>query len=153
MKQLASLKIEQTYKTPKIDLNPLIGDLFFYGKSMPENASKVYEPVLEWVKEYILQPRPVTNLKINLEYFNTSSSIWISKILKTLTTIENPDYLLMVHLYISEEDFESVEEFDDLKDAFSPVIDIFLNSTVSVGLKLYAINEKSEVVKDTLVLL
>ena len=153
MDQITSLTLEDTYKTPKIKLNPLNGELLFSGKSMPENAGKIYEPVLDWVKEYILNARPITNLKINLEYFNTSSSIWISKILKTLTTIENPDYLLIVHLYISEEDFESVEEFDDLKDAFSPIIDIFLNSTVSVGLKLYAINEKSEVVKDTLVLL
>ncbi|MFO7622450.1 MAG: SiaC family regulatory phosphoprotein [Bacteroidales bacterium] len=153
MNQLTNLRIEQTYKTPRIELNPMNGDLFLNGRSMPENASKVYEPVLEWVKEYILQPRPVTNLRLNLEYFNTSSSLWISKILKALTNIQNPDYLLMVHLYISEEDFEDVQEFDDLKDAFSPVIDIFLNSTVSVGLKLYATNEKSEIVKDTLVLL
>jgi len=40
---------------------------------MPENIAKVYEPALNWVTDYILNARPATNLKLYLEYYNTSS--------------------------------------------------------------------------------
>jgi hypothetical protein len=45
MMELENLIIEQTEKTPQIDLNRLTGDLLFYGRSIPENATKLYEPI------------------------------------------------------------------------------------------------------------
>jgi hypothetical protein len=152
MDEFKSLIVEQTPKTPQIDLNHLSGELILSGKSVPENAAKIYEPVLNWVNEYILKARPITNLRLSLEYFNTSSSIWISKILKALTRINNPDYMLLVHLYLPLDEYDEINELDDIKDAFNPITDIFHNTIPSVGLKLYAINEKSEIVKDALVL-
>ena len=53
MKEFQSLIIEETPKTPQIELNPLTGDFIFSGRSIPENAAKVYEPILNWVTEYI----------------------------------------------------------------------------------------------------
>jgi hypothetical protein len=74
MKDFQSLIIDETPKTPQIDLNPLTGDFIFSGKSIPENAARVYEPILSWVNEYARHAKPTTNLRFNLEYFNTSSS-------------------------------------------------------------------------------
>jgi hypothetical protein len=56
MKEFQNLILEQTPKTPQIDLNHLSGELIFSGKSIPENAAKVYEPLLNWVTDlhYIL---------------------------------------------------------------------------------------------------
>lgn len=153
MDELKSILTEQTDKTPLIDLNHLTGELILSGKSIPENAAKIFEPVLNWVNEYILRPKPITNLRINLEYFNTASSIWISKIMKVLTQINNPDFLLLVHLYVPLEEFEDMNGIDDIKEAFSPITNIFQNTIPGIGLKLYATNDKSEIVKDTLVLM
>ncbi|MBN1388731.1 MAG: SiaC family regulatory phosphoprotein [Bacteroidales bacterium] len=152
MNQFQSLVIEQTSRSPQIVLNHLSGELLLYGKSIPENASKVYEPVFNWVKEYILRARPVTNLRINLEYFNTSTSIWITKIIRALNCIYNPEYLLMVHLYIPLEEYYNLKEFDDLNDLFNPITDVFNNTSACVGLKLHAVNSKSEIVRDALIL-
>ena len=117
---LNELIIEQTPKTPQIDLNQLTGDLIFSGKSIPENAAKVYEPVLNWVTEYILKASPTTNLRLNLEYYNTASAIWLAKIIKVLIRINEPDYTLIVHLYFPIEDYDEMNDFDDIKDAFLP---------------------------------
>ncbi len=152
MEEFKRLFIEQTIRTPEIDLNHLSGELIISGKSIPENAAKIYEPVFNWINKYILQARPLTNLRLNLEYFNTSSLIWISQILKSLTQINNPDYLLFVHLYIPVEEYNEINEFDDIKDAFGPISNIFQNSIPGVGLKLYATNDQFEIVKDALVL-
>jgi hypothetical protein len=152
MNQFHSLVIEQTSRTPQIDLNPLSGELLLYGKSIPENAALLYEPVFNWVKEYVLHARPITNLRIDLEYVNTSTSIWISKIIRTLNTISNPDYLFMVHLYIPLAEYINMKEFDDLGDFFNPITSVFNNTASCVGLKLHAVNKQSEIVRDALVL-
>jgi Domain of unknown function (DUF1987). len=145
------LIIEQTPKTPQIDLNQLTGDLLFYGKSIPENATKLYEPVLNWVAEYILEANPTTNLRLDLEYFNTASSMYLAKILKVLSRIKVPEYVLIIHLYIPVEEFNEINEFEDICDTFSPITDIFHNSTTSISLKLYAKDDRGEIIKTRLV--
>ena len=112
------LIIEQTAKTPQIDLNQFTGDLLFYGRSIPENATKFYEPILNWVAEYISEANPTTNLRLDLEYFNTASSIYLAKMLKVLTRIKEPEYVLIVHLYFPVEEFNELNEFEDIYDAF-----------------------------------
>jgi hypothetical protein len=144
------LMFEQTPKTPQIDLNHWTGELIFFGKSIPENAAKVYEPVLNWVKEYIQEAKPITNLRLNLEYYNTSSSIWFTKILKVLFQINNPDYAIILHLYLPVEDFDELNDFDDIKDAFLPISNV-TNSSIGIGIRLYGLDENSKVLKDTLV--
>jgi len=151
MKDLQTLIIEGTPRTPYIDLNQRTGDLILSGKSIPENAAKVYEPVFLWVQQYILNARPTTNLRLNLEFFNTASSIWLAKIIKVLIKINEPDYVLMIHLYVPIEDFDEMKEMDDIKDAFTPISDIFSGSIPSIGLKVYGTSDDGDVIKDTLV--
>jgi hypothetical protein len=149
--ELENLIIEQTAKTPQIDLNRLTGDLLFYGRSIPENATKLYEPVLNWVAEYILRANPTTNLRLDLEYFNTASSMYLAKMLKVLSRIKVPEYVLIIHLYIPVEEFNEMNEFEDICDTFSPITDIFHDSITSIGLKLYAKDDKGEIIKTRLV--
>lgn len=151
MKEFVNLFIEQTPKTPQVDLNQYNGELILYGRSIPENAAKVYDPILNWISQYILVARPTTNFRLNLEYFNTSSTIWLVKILKVLIQIKNPDYVLILHLYIPTEDFEDMEESGDLRDAFSPISDILNDAIVSIGIKVYAIDDGAKIVKENLI--
>jgi hypothetical protein len=151
MKEFHSLIIEQTPKTPQIDLNQLTGDLIFSGKSIPENAEKVYNPILNWLKEYIQKARPITNLRLDLEYFNTASAIWLGKIIKILIGINEPDYVLIIHLYLSIEDFNEINEFDDIKDVFNPIAGIEQCDINSIGIKLYGMDENGVIIKRTLV--
>jgi hypothetical protein len=153
MKDFKDLIIEPTPKTPQIELNHLTGELIFYGRSIPENAAKTYEPVLNWVTAYLQNPRPTTNLRLNLEYFNTASSLWLAKILKVLKKINVPDYVLIIHLYIPVEEFDEMKEFEDIRDAFSPITDIFYGAIPSICIKLYGIDDKGATIKDTLILI
>ena len=151
MNEFHSYLVEETPKTPQIDLNRLTGEFIFSGKSIPENAAKVYEPVFNWVTQYIINARPTTNVRLNFEYFNTSSSLWLAKILKVLVTINEPDYVVIIHLYLPEDEFDDLKEFDDIKDAFFPISDIFQYAIPSIGVKLYGTNEDEEIVKEKLV--
>ena len=122
------------------------------GKSISEKAATVYETVLNWVTEYIKNPRPTTNLRLNLEYFNTASAIWLAKIVQTLGSIKDSEYTLMIHLYFNIEDYNNMKP-DDLKDELHPIIHMLGIPTVSLGIKIYGTGEKGEILKETMVLI
>jgi len=152
MKEITKIFIEATAKTPQIDFNHLTGDLIFSGKSIPENAALVYEPLLKWVNEYIRNPRQTTNLRLNLEYFNTASSIWLAKLVKSLSRMENTENVLFIHLYFELEEFDNLES-EDIKDALSPLLDIISTASISIGVKIYGTDENGEIIKESMVLL
>jgi hypothetical protein len=153
MDKFQNLIIEQTPKTPQVNLNQFTGELILSGKSIPENATKLYEPILNWINDYILNPKPTTNIRLDLEYFNTASSIWLARILKALVQIKDPKYVLILHLYFHVEEFDEINEFEDISDAFSPLTNIFYGAIPCIGIKLYGENDNGEIVKDALVFL
>jgi hypothetical protein len=150
--ELKHLYIEPTPKTPHVDLNHFTGDLILSGKSIPENAAVLYENILKWVFEYIKAPRPTTNLRINLEYFNTSSAIWLSKIVAALCSIKDDECTLMIHLYFNIEDYDNMDS-DDLKDELHPIIHMIGIPAISVGIKIYGTDDNGEILKESMVLL
>lgn len=143
---------DPTEKTPQVDLNHLTGELIFSGRSIPENSVEFYEEIYKWVSQYVVTPRQTTNLRLNLEYFNTSSSIWIAKIVKALCSIDESESTLMVHIYFNVEEFDSMET-QDLRDALSPIIDMIGTPSVSLGIKIYGTGENGEIIKESMVLI
>lgn len=61
---------------PFISMDPM-GHLWVKGRSFPENASDLYEPVLGWLEAYKKDPAPKTGLTIELSSFNIGSSKYI----------------------------------------------------------------------------
>lgn len=149
---MKNLLIEETVKTPQIDLNYLNGEIILSGRSIPENAAELYEGVLKWVHEYIEDPRQITNLRLNLEYFNTSSSIWLAKIVKALSTIKDNEKTVLIHLYFNIDEFDNMDS-EDIKDALSPIVDIIGTPTVSLGIKIYGTDANGQIQKESMVLI
>jgi hypothetical protein len=149
---LRNLYIEPTVKTPQVDFNHHSGELIVSGKSIPENAALIYETVLKWVNQYIKDPRPTTNFRINLEYFNTATAIWLAKIVQALGSIKNNEYILMIHLYFNIEDYDNMEA-EDLKDELHPIIHMIGVPTVSFGIKIYGTDDRGEIIKESMVLM
>ncbi|HPC98386.1 MAG TPA: DUF1987 domain-containing protein [Bacteroidales bacterium] len=152
MKDLRNIYIEATSKTPEVDFDSMTGNLILSGRSIPENATELYDPLYKWINQYVLNPCQVTNLRLNLEYFNTASSIWIAKIVKTLSRMDKPDNLLYIHLYFNIEEFDNMET-EDIKDAISPVVDIISDATVSIVVKIYGTDDNGEIIKESMVLI
>lgn len=149
---LKELSIQAGVKTPQIELNAYTGDLILAGKSIPENASALYEPVLKWVHEYVKKPKLNTNLRLNLEYFNSASSIWLAKIIKALCSVKKSGYTLFIHLYFDIEDFDTMHQ-EDLKDALSPIMDMIGSPSISIGIKIYGTDAGGHIMKDSTVLI
>jgi len=149
---LKNLFIEPSLKTPQIDLNCVNGELIFSGRSIPENAAELYQSILDWIHEYSKNPRQVTNLRLNLEYFNTASSIWLAKIVKVLSAIQNSENTLMIHLYFNIDELNNMDS-EDIKDALSPIIDIIGSPTISIGIKIYGTDSNGQILKESIILI
>ena len=70
--------------TPVIAFQKATGQLLISGKSLPEDAAAFYLPVLEWLSAYVKSNPQQTSAAFKLEYFNTSSSKQLFKIISLL---------------------------------------------------------------------
>jgi hypothetical protein len=68
-----NLLIESTKKTPDVAFN-VDGRMRISGRSIPEDASKFYDELFDWVYYYCQNPPESTTFDIELEYFNGGSS-------------------------------------------------------------------------------
>jgi hypothetical protein len=152
MKELKNIYIESTNKTPQIDFNGITGDLIISGRSIPENATKIYQPLFEWLSEYIHKPSQTTNLRLQLDYFNTSSSIWLAKLVKTLCQIKNPESVLLIHLYFDVEDYDNMDP-EDIQETLSLVVDNISSTVISIGVKIYGTDDKGTIIKESMILI
>ncbi|MFT7156860.1 MAG: hypothetical protein ACI8Q1_001875 [Parvicella sp.] len=71
---MKSLLIESTDTTPRVDFNLETGVFAIEGKAITNDAESFFNPVLEWLSEYIKRPSELTEVNIKLDYFNISSS-------------------------------------------------------------------------------
>lgn len=100
-KPLDDLILVAAIKTPEISFCARDGLMCIKGKSIPENATNFYKPVLEWVEHYIKYPANKTEIRFEMDYFNTSSSLGLLEILKRFNKLRTalPEYVLKVIWY------------------------------------------------------
>jgi hypothetical protein len=107
---------EQSAKTPSINFDPGTGTFNLKGKSIPENSVLFYKPLFEWLDNYIQNPAPKTNLNIQLDYFNTSSSKCIVDLFKKLEQIpKNSKGEAIINWMYDEQDDDMLEAGEDYK--------------------------------------
>ena len=111
-----NLIIEGTKQTPEIDFDAISGVLKLSGRSIPENTFEFFNAVLIWLDEFSVQAPDKVIAKINLEYFNTSSSKYILEILKRLKSVLKDDKDVLVEWYYEEDDEEMMETGEDYED-------------------------------------
>ena len=110
---MESILIEGTPKTPSIKFEPSKGFLEIKGRSIPENSIEFYKPLIEQLEAYSNTPQSNTNVVIQLEYFNTSSSKCILDVFKKLVSINNKGSQVLVNWHYEEDDEDMLEAGED----------------------------------------
>lgn len=111
---MEKLIIEGEKKTPFISFDPEKRVLRFEGRSIPEDTIRFYEPILGWIENYIKTSRnETTDIHINLEYFNTSTSRYLFGIFKKLESYHIKGSPILIHWYYENDDFEMLESGED----------------------------------------
>jgi hypothetical protein len=109
---------------PSVSFNADNGKLEIAGVSTPEDAINFYRPLVEWVKEYAVNPKDLTELTIKLEYFNTSTSKTLLDIFKTLQEIKEKGYDVMVKWYYEKKDDDMLETGQDYESMLNIPFDM-----------------------------
>ena len=107
------LLVEGTPKTPHISFIAEHGKLEISGRSIPENSIDFYQSVYSWLDEYAKQPKAKTTIKIQLEYFNTSSSKCVLDVFRKLEAIQKSGKSEVGVLWMYEEEDEDMMEAGD----------------------------------------
>lgn len=110
---MEAIAIEGTPKTPTVNFDTDKGFLEIKGRSIPENSIEFYKPIVDLLEKYATKPQAATNVNIQLEYFNTSSSKCILDVFKKLEGINKNGSKVMINWYYEEDDEDMLEAGED----------------------------------------
>jgi hypothetical protein len=119
---MESLHIKGTEDSPNIILDKDKNHFEISGKSLPEDVSAFFEPVLQWFEEYNKDPLESTTVEINMTYFNTASSKLLLDIFMILEKISEKSTVLINWHYPSYD-----EEMKDAGIEYSEMLDLDFN--------------------------
>ncbi|NQZ76808.1 MAG: DUF1987 domain-containing protein [Ekhidna sp.] len=108
------IKIYPTRNTPAVLLDPSKGVFKLFGRSSPENSIQFYEPLRSALSKDIVSDK--LDVRIKMEYFNTSSSKCIYDLLKEIKSLEVNGKAVVVRWYYDEDDEDMLEAGEDYSD-------------------------------------
>jgi len=117
---MSAINIEHTETTPKVIFNKETGVFSIEGKTLPENVNQFYEPLLDWLTEYISNPNDETVLEVKLEYINTASSKAIFSVFLKLEKIIEAGKKAKIMWYYADDD----EDMKDVGEEYADVIKV-----------------------------
>ncbi|MBN1988458.1 MAG: DUF1987 domain-containing protein [Bacteroidales bacterium] len=116
---METIKIMGTDDTPTVILDAE-NDIFeISGRSLPEDVTAFYDPILNWLDEYASSPNTKTAFNFKLVYFNTASSKLLLDILMKLEQMHEDGKDVVVKWFYPEDDEdmqEAGEEYADIVD-------------------------------------
>ncbi len=110
---MEKLYIKDSPQTPLINFDGQIGLMEIKGRSIPDQADEFWLPVLNWFDSYLLNPVNSTTVKIDLEYFNISSSKRILFLLYKLNELAEKGLDVKVEWMYREADDDMYEVGQD----------------------------------------
>jgi len=124
---MEKLIINGTNYTPKVELDPKLGILSLEGKSLPEDVLTFYQPIIDWIENYILEAKDETKVICNLDYINTTSSKLILDILIRLKKLESLGKSAKVEWHYDEDDEDIRETGSDYSSIVGVPFDFLPN--------------------------
>ncbi len=114
------IKIKGTDDTPDIILDK-DNDIFeISGRSLPEDVTTFYEPILNWLDDYAEEANEKTVFAFKLVYFNTASSKLILDILMKLEEMHENGKEILIKWYFPEDD----EDMEEAGEEYADIVDI-----------------------------
>lgn len=110
---MTNILLDGSPKTPTVNFDGSTGQLDLRGRSIPENSIEFYKPLIDWVDQYSRSPKANTKLRVQLEYFNTSSSKCILDLFKKLETVRSTGGDVIVEWHYEADDEDMLEAGED----------------------------------------
>lgn len=100
---------------PGVFFNSETGICEISGESYMEEAYKFYLPLINWIKEFVINEKKPIELNFKLIYFNTSSSRLILDILDILKKFRDDGKEVKVNWHFDPDDPDVKDEVEDFE--------------------------------------
>ncbi len=115
MKKL--VKINHTDIYPTIIMDKENGVFEIKGVSLPLDGKALYQPVLDFLDEYVKSPNKITLFVFNLKYFNISSSkMFLFMLYKLKELFDSGKAVVVIWSYDDEDIREAGDDFQQMVD-------------------------------------
>ena len=115
------LNIAKTTKTPEINGDMESWQLSIKGVSLPQDAKDFYFPIRSWVLEFSNYENESLDITVDLDYFNTSTSIVLLDFFKQFLHVSKKKSVGITWIY-EEDDYEMEEVGKDYKGMIGDII-------------------------------
>ena len=113
--------LKMSERVPEIRLKE--GFVSIKGHSIPQDPKKIYKPVLQWVKDYIKDPAPRTEVSLNIDFSDTDSTKAIFDILKLLAMCQKTNQRFkMVFNWIYQKEDDDIKELGEFIESELDII-------------------------------
>jgi len=117
---METIKIQGTDDTPSVILD-VENEIFqLSGRSLPEDVTAFYDPILEWLEELAEEYSKKIVFEFKLEYFNTASSKLLLDILLKLEEMFESGKEILVKWYYPEDD----EDMEEAGEEYADIVDV-----------------------------
>jgi hypothetical protein len=116
---MEKLYIEETENTPRIDFDPVSGNLWIIGESFPDLAHEFFKPILTWFQTYVASVRGPICLKFKFTYFNTSTAKYIINFFSFAEGAHAAGRAMEVEWYYPEADENIMKNGIELAEGFN----------------------------------
>ncbi len=108
--------IGATQKSPLVHMDANKGLIEISGRSTPEDTDKVFGPIVHWIEQYVKRPQEKTVVNFHFEYFNSSTTKALMRLINKLQTIKKSKSIeLEINwLYFDEDMLEYGQDFEEL---------------------------------------
>jgi len=121
---MQKLIIQRTALSPEIHFSPDENIFVISGISSPEDVRSLYYPVIDWIKNLIddqikteikiFNSKNPLKLKIDLDYFNSSSAKFIYDIFYELKRLTQNNIPVVIEWHYEKEDIDMKEAGEDI---------------------------------------
>lgn len=113
---MEDIKIEgykDVYFVPTVNFSVETGECEIAGESFLEETEKFYNPLIDWIQQYIEEKNKPLKFIFKLNYFNTSSSRCILDLLKALKKYQEKGGEVTINWHYDEDDIDMEEALED----------------------------------------
>jgi hypothetical protein len=121
---MQKLYTSPTKTTPEINFSPEEGIFIISGNSSPEDVREMYYPVIEWVNIFVgeilsgkesayTKDKPLI-LKVDLEYFNSSSAKFLLDIFSEMKRLNSAKIPFIIEWHYDEQDIDMLDAGQDI---------------------------------------
>ncbi|HAN78720.1 MAG TPA: nuclear pore complex subunit [Bacteroidales bacterium] len=113
---METIKIAGNRVLPDIYFDAVKNSFLVAGRSCPEDVSKFYMPLIEWLEEYGKNPNPKTVFDFKLTYYNTASAKMLLSLMQKIEEMHTEGKDVLIRWYFPDDDEDLEEAGEDFKD-------------------------------------